>query len=270
MKQSGMLPAVLSKMQESALDQPKPSLYSMPAMKTALSLSASARAKTENLKSMRKAGDVPGVVYGGKTENMTIKCSLKELHNVYVKAGENTLVEVMVGDKKIPCLIHSISFEPVSGREEHVDLYAVDMTKKVTTRVPIVAEGESPAVKSQGGVLVTVHDEVEVTCLPSDIPKSFVVNIAVLENFRDSITMAQLKVPSGVTIKSSAETVIFTVQEPRKEEVIEVVAPTTEGDAAAAPGAEGAAAAPAAGAPAAGAKADDKAAAGKDKAPAKK
>ena len=140
------------------------------------------------------------------------------------------------------------------------------MTKKVTTRIPVIVEGEAPAVKSLGGVLVTVHDEVEVTCLPQDIPAHFVVSLLTLENFRDSITVAQIKVPAGVTIKSAPETIIITVQEPRKEEVVEVVAATTEG-AAAAPGAEGAAA-PAAGGKTddkAGAKGDDKGAAGKDK-----
>ncbi len=237
--------------------------------KETITLTVEARKAAENPKVVRRAGEVPGIIYGSKAENLSVKCKLKELHSVYVKAGENNLVEVTVDGKKIPCLIHAISFEPVSGREEHVDFYAVDMTKKVTTHVPIVVEGESPAVKTLGGVLVTVHDNVEVTCLPQDIPSNFVVNLSVLENFHDSITVATLKAPEGVVIKSSPETVIITVQEPRKEEVIEVVAAPVDGaaaDGAAAPGAEGAAAAP--GAPAAtGAKPE---AAAKDAKPAKK
>lgn len=254
------------------LDAHQKPLYSAPAMnKEALTLLVSTRAKTENPNVIRRFGDVPGVIYGARTKNQTVKCKRKELHSVYVKAGENTLVEVQVEDKKIPCLIHAVSFEPVSDREEHVDFYAVDMTKKVTTRVPIVVEGESPAVKTEGGVLVTVHDEIEVTCLPRDIPKEFIVTISVLRKFHDSITVAALTAPKGVLIKSPADMVIITVQEPRKEEVIEVVAPVAaEGETAAAgaaaPGAEGAPAAPAT----AGAKPDEKAARGKDKAPAKK
>lgn len=233
--------------------------------KEAITLSVNPREAAANIGLLRKAGNVPGVIYGGKTKNVSIQCSMKELHSVYVKAGENTLVEVTLDQKKIPCLIHAISFNPVSDKEEHIDLYAVDMTKKVTTHVPIVVEGESPAVKTLGGVLVTVHDEIEVSCLPSDIPHSFVINIGVLENFRDSITVAKVTVPSGVTIKSAPEMVLVTVQEPRKEEVVEVVVAPVEGavaaDGTAAPAADGTA--PAAGAPAAG-KTDDKAA-GKDK-----
>ena len=228
--------------------------------KETITLTVGTRLMTENPKILRKAGDVPGVIYGGKMQNLPIKCKLKEFHTVYVRAGENTLVDITVDGKKIPCLIHAVSFEPVSGTEEHVDFYAVDMTKKVTTHVPVIVIGISPAVKSQGGVLVTVHDEVEVTCLPQDIPTEFTVDIGVLQNFRDSITVADLPVSEAVTIKSAPETVLITVQEPRKEEVVEPVAGAAEATAEGTPGA----------APAAGAKPDEKAAkapdAAKDKA----
>ncbi len=238
-------------------------------MKQTISLSVSNRDTAHNVKHMRKAGDVPGVIYGNAMKNTAIQCNAKELHGVYVKAGENTLVDVDMAGKKVPCLIHAISFNPVTSAYEHIDLYAVDMTKKVTTHVPVVFTGECPAVKNLGGVLLTVHSQLEVTCLPSDIPTNFTVDLSVLENLRDSVTVAKLNIPKGVTITESPETAIIIVQEPRKEEVVEtVVATTAEGAAAGAPAADGAA--PAAGAPAADAKAGDKAA-GKDaKAPAKK
>ena len=229
-------------------------------MKKAIPLSVSNRDTTHNVKDMRKAGDVPGVIYGNTMKNTNIKCNAKELHGVYVKAGENNLVDVEVDGKKVPCLIHAISFDPVTSAYEHIDLYAVDMTKKVTTNVPVVFTGECPAVKNHGGVLLTVHGQLEVTCLPSDIPESFVVDLTVLENLRDSITVAKLTIPAGVVVAKPPETAIIIVQEPRKEEVIEIVAPVAADGAAAggaAPGAEGAAAPGAA--PADGAAADAKA-----------
>ncbi len=223
-------------------------------------LAVNARDAKEKANAIRLAGSVPGVIYGGIVHTC-VKCSAKELKSVYVKAGENTLVEVDLDGKKVPCLIHAISFHPVSDKIESVDLYAVDMTKKVTAHVPVILKGESPAVKTQGGVLVTVHSQVEVSCLPADLPNSFVIDIAVLENFRDSVTVAKLVLPKGVTIKNPPETVIVTVQEPRKEEVVEVVTSTPVDGAAPAEGAAAApGAAPAAGAPAAGAAKDAKAA----------
>jgi len=219
-------------------------------MKEKLSLNVSARTGAENVKKIRRLGEVPGIIYGNKLKNKTIKCPAKALHNTYVKAGENQLVTIEIEDEKIPCLIHAVSFEPVTGSYDHVDFYAVDMTKKVTTHVPVLVVGESPAVKTLGGVLVTVLDELEVSCLPTEIPESFTVNISTLENFHDAITVAQIKVSDGVTIKNSFEKVIVTVQEPRKEEVVAAPVPAegavpAEGEAAAT-GAEGAAAAPAA------------------------
>jgi large subunit ribosomal protein L25 len=242
-------------------------------MKKAIPLSVNNRAADQNVKTMRKAGQVPGVIYGNAMKNTSIVCNAKELHNVYVKAGENTLVDVDMGGKKIPCLIHAISFDPVTSAYEHIDLYAVDMTKKVTTHVPVVFQGECPAVKNHGGVLLTVHSSLEVTCLPSNIPESFVVDLTTLENLRDSVTVSKLKIPEGVTVKEIPETAIVIVQEPRKEEVIEPVVSATEGgEGAAAPGTEGATAtAPGAAAPAAGAKPGTAPAAGaKPAAPAKK
>ena len=178
------------------------------------------------------------------------------LHNMQYHPGADWLVEHGYAASLVKCV--------------HIDFYAVDMTKKVTTHVPVIVKGESPAVKAQGGVLVTVHSQLEVTCLPKDLPQNFIVDISKLENFRDSILVSMLQVPTGVVIKTSPDTVIVTVQEPRKEEVIAPVpgaaVPGAEGaveGAAAAPGAEGAAV-PAAGAPAA--KPGEKApAAGKEK-----
>lgn len=221
-------------------------------MKQKITIALTKRPADENIKTLRKAGEVPGVMYGRKTETMSIKCKTKDLHTVYMKAGENTLVEVEVDGKKIPTLIHALAYEPITGAYEHVDFYAVDMTKKVTTKVPVVFENVAPAVKELGGVLVTVHDSITVQCLPSDIPEKFTVDLTPLAAFRDSITVGKVVMPQGVTLHDLAETVIVTVQEPRKEEVIEPVVTAVEGAVegaeGAAPGAEGAAAPGAAGA----------------------
>lgn len=216
--------------------------YSISAMKQAIPLTVTGRDLKKNAKNMRKAGTVPAVIYGN-IKNTPVECSSKEFHSVFAKAGENTLVEVTMEGKKVPCLIHAVTYDPVSSAYEHVDFYAVDMTKKVTTHVPVHFTGESPAVKNEGGVLLTVHSQLEVSCLPSDIPSHFTVDLSVLEKLRDSFTVAKLKVPSGVTIKESPDTAIVIVQEPRKEEVIAPVVTAVEGAEGATP-ADGAAAAP--------------------------
>jgi large subunit ribosomal protein L25 len=81
-------------------------------MKKAIPFSANARAEGENPKHLRKAGSVPAIVYGNAHKSASIKCSAKEFHNVYLKAGENTIVELDVDGKKVPCLIHSVTLDP--------------------------------------------------------------------------------------------------------------------------------------------------------------
>ena len=227
-----------------------------------VTLSATARDTKLAAKKLRRTGQVPAVVYGYKAQ-LTIQCPEKELHQAFVSAGESALVELNVEGKKIPVLFKDVAFDPVTDREIHADFYAVNMDKEIETLVPVHFDGEPPAVKTLGGVFVISHDHVKVRCLPVRLPHSITVSIAAMENFRDSVSVKDLKVPQGVTIVDDAATVLALVQEPRAIEEVVVAAAATpaEGEAAAgataegAPGAEGAAA----GAPAAEAQSKEKA-----------
>ena len=214
-----------------------------------ITLDAQVRDRGESVRTLRKEKLVPGVVYGN-TENTLLKLNGQELLRTYIKAGESTVVELKVGTKKLPVLFHSIDSDPLTDSFSHVDFYALDMTKEVTTHVPVHAEGDAPAVKALGGVLVTVASELTVTCLPKDLPHAFVINISKLEQFGDAITVADIVIPQGVKIKEEPSQIVFTVQEPRQAEPEPTAAPA-EGEVAAAEGTtEGAAAAPADAAPA--------------------
>lgn len=228
-------------------------------------LSAAARDTKANPKALRRENQVPCVVYGNK-QQLTLQCPAKELHNAFVKAGESTLVELAIGDKKIPVLFKHVDFDPVSDREIHADFYAVDMKAEIETMVPVRFEGEAPAVKTLGGVFVIVHDHVKVRCLPADLPHSITVSVSGLEAFHASVGVKHLQIPKGVKVIDGVETVLGTIQEPRAIEEIVIAAPVAaEGDAAAAaiPGAEGAPGADGA-APAAGAEAQSKEKAAKE------
>lgn len=185
---------------------------------------------------LRRSGSVPCVVYGN-TPNTLLQCDEKQLMRAYVQAGESTLVELAVGEAKIPALFHAIDFDPVSDRVIHVDFFAVDMKKEVETQVPLRLTGESPAAKDQGAIIVTAQDHVTVRALPMDLPHDIAVDLSALAAFHDTITVASITAPKGVTIVDEPATVLLVAQEPRAEEVVEVK--PAEGEAAA--GAEGAA-----------------------------
>lgn len=209
-------------------------------------LAASTRDLRASPKALRRSKQVPCVVYGQKTQ-MNVQCPAQELHNAFVKAGESTLVALDVEGKKIPVLFKAVDFDPVSDREIHADFYAVNMEKEIETLVPLHFEGEAPAVKTLGGVLVIAHDHVKVRCLPKNLPHSITVNIATLEEFHSSLYIRDLQIPQGVQVMDRADSVLITVQEPRAIEEVAIAAPAVaEGEAATATseaGAEGASAA---------------------------
>lgn len=212
-----------------------------------VSLSAASRSPLRPNR-LRMTGVVPAVIYGNNTENLSVQCDEKALKKAYAKAGESSLVEIEIDGKKIPVLFHELAFDPVSDRMIHVDFYAVDMKKEIEAPIPVRFEGESPAVKDHSAILVKAMDTVTVRCLPSDLPHDLPVDLAKLVEFGNTLTIADLVAPKGVTIIEEPETVLMIAQEPRAEEVVEVAAPA-EGEAAAAagaPGSEGAAPADAA------------------------
>ncbi|MDD4319669.1 MAG: 50S ribosomal protein L25 [Candidatus Peribacteraceae bacterium] len=208
-----------------------------------IALKATVREPSAKPRALRRNRQVPCIVYGHDVKSLAVCCDEKELHKVFAKAGESTLVELDVAGKKIPVLFKDIAFEPVSSREVHADFYAVNLKEEIETLVPVKFEGEAPAIKELGGIFVVTNEHVTVRCLPTDLPHELVADVSTLAEFHSSVTVKDLKIPKGVKIMDEEDTMLATVQEPRKEEEI-TPAPTAE-----AVPAEGAA--PAEGAPAA-------------------
>ena len=196
-----------------------------------VSLQASARPQEAKAKVLRRSGKVPGVLYGNVKGTQLLACDEKALLKAYNKAGESTLVELDMDGTKVPVLFHALDLDPVTDRPAHVDFYAVDMKKEIDASVPVRLEGEAPAVKDHGAILVTPLDHVKVRCLPADLPQFLTISIAELREFHDTVTVAAIALPKGVTVLEAPETVIALAQEPRKEEEVVVAAPV-EGAAA--------------------------------------
>lgn len=173
----------------------------------------------ENLKQEREKGMIPAVLYGQKKENKSLWLEESAFGKVFEKAGENTVVVLdLEGGAKDNVLICDYQIDPLSGKFRHVDFLRINMKEDVETNVPLVFVGEAPAVKEKGGILIKVLDEVEVKCLPGNIPQEFEVDLTKLVNFEDVIAISDLAIPEGVEILDDPETVIASVSEPRSEE----------------------------------------------------
>ena len=171
---------------------------------------------------LRAQGLVPGIVYGHKKESQSISIDSKEFKKVLRSAGENTLIDLKIGDKEQgKVIIHEYQTDPVTDLVTHVDLYQVKMNEKITANIPIKFVGESFAVKNEGAVLVKSYDALEVKCLPGDLIHSIEVDLSLLENIDDNIKVGDLKVGDNIEIIVSPEITIISAGAPRTAQEME-------------------------------------------------
>ncbi|HUL16029.1 MAG TPA: 50S ribosomal protein L25 [Terriglobales bacterium] len=127
----------------------------------------------------RLTGNIPAVLYGAKGEALTLSVNAKQVGQILRSAsGHNTLFQVALGGKEEPAIVKDWQVDPVSGNLLHVDLQRIAMDVKMRVKVPVHTFGEPAGVKQQGGIFETVTREVEVECLPSDIPTEYRVDVS--------------------------------------------------------------------------------------------
>lgn len=190
-----------------------------------------ANKRTEDVRQVRKQGFVPGVVYGQGMKSLSISVDYKLFKKVYSEAGENAVIELEIDGKKYNVLVKEVQLDPVRDTFLHVDFYQINMKEKTVVSIPLVLEGEVALVKSGEAILNKSMDEVEVECLPGDMPSEIKVDLSVLKTLDDSIYVKDLKVSDNVTILSEPEESIVSLSEPRAEEVETPVEAPAEADA---------------------------------------
>jgi len=188
----------------------------------------------KRVKSLRRRGIIPAVVYGGKEGSVPIELDLKEFSKVFKTAGETTLIKLLIDDPAFAkasagkekfknVLIHDISRDPITEEMNHVDFYEVKMDEKITTKVPLIFIGDAPAVIDLGGVLVKAMQELEVRALPADLPHQIEIDISQLKTFDDNILVKDIKLLKNVEILEHLETSVATVTPPRSEAELETL-----------------------------------------------
>src|SRR3974377_1377327 len=149
----------------------------------------STRGKNE-ARRLREKGSVPAVLYGGKGEALSLSVTAKQVTAILrSETGHNTLFQVDLAGKHEPAIVKDWQVDPVSGKLLHVDLLRIAMDVRMKVKVPIHTFGEPAGVKVDGGVYEVVTREVEIECLPADIPTEFKVDISGLrlnQNLRAS------------------------------------------------------------------------------------
>lgn len=178
------------------------------------------------VKDLREQGFIPAVVYAEGKESQAIKVTHRELLRlIHQHRLESVVINLRIKDDKKQkaksCLIKEIQYEPVHGDIMHVDFHEVSLTKAIKVNVPVVAKGEAVGVKQDGGSLEHILWEIEVECLPTDIPKEIEVDVSQLK-IQDAIHIKDITFPSNVKVLNSPEAIVLSVAPPLKEEVVAV------------------------------------------------
>jgi len=175
------------------------------------------------VKDLREKGFIPAVVYAQGKESLSLKVSHKELLRlIHQHRIESVVINLKVKndnkDKPRACLIKEIQYNPVHDDILHVDFNEISLSKVIKVNVPVVVKGEPVGVKQEGGSLEHILWEIEVECLPVDIPKGIEVDASHLK-IGDSIHIKDITFPSGVKVLNDPAAIILSVTAPMKEEV---------------------------------------------------
>jgi len=164
---------------------------------------------------LRKNDFIPAVLYGESIKNISLKINVKDFEEAYKEAGESSLITLEVDDKKFSVLIHQVARGPIEGEFLHIDFYHPSTKKKVEANIPLIFEGEAPAIKELSGILEKQFYELEVKGLAKDLPREIIVNINGVKTFEDKILIKDLKIPEGVTISKDGEEIVAHIAQPR-------------------------------------------------------
>jgi large subunit ribosomal protein L25 len=187
---------------------------------------------------LRASGKIPGILYGTGKEPTHVAVSPKSIGAILRSAsGVNTLFDLEIGGSRRKVILKEYQIEPLRHQLLHADFYEVALDKPLEVKVHVELQGVPVGVKTQGGVLDFVTRELEVFCLPTDIPAKIVVDVSHLEMGKH-LRVSEIQVPDKVKILTEADVVIANVVAPRAEEEVapaaEAAAPV-EGEAAAEP-----------------------------------
>lgn len=181
----------------------------------------------KKVNNLRKKGLIPAELYGHNISNLHLVVNLKDFNKVYKKAGESSIINLIIDDEKfkkpIPVLIHDIQKNYLNDEILHIDFYQIKMDEKIRTKVPLKFIGESSAVKNYGGILNKSMFEIEIEALPKDLPHEIEVDISKLQELNQTIYVKDLVLSKSVKVLVDLDNPVATVIIPQEETPVEPI-----------------------------------------------
>jgi large subunit ribosomal protein L25 len=170
---------------------------------------------------LRMRGLAPAVVYGAGVDPVAVAVDPKGIMTILRSAsGQNTIFNVDIQGQLAPVMVVDSQHDPLKGRLLHVDLKRIDLTKRITVKVPVTTTGEPVGVKVQGGLHEVITREVEIECLPDDIPEHFTVDVSGL-SIGQNVRASEIQLSGSMKLVSSPDMVISHVVSLKAEAVTE-------------------------------------------------
>lgn len=168
---------------------------------------------------LRVRGFIPAVVYGAYKDSVSIGVSPREITQILnSKTGHNTIFNLAIqGAENTPVMVVDSQRDPVKGNLLHADFKRIDLEKRIRVAIPVITEGEAAGIKLQGGLLEIITREIEIECLPDEIPEHFVADVSGLM-IGQSVRAGSIPMSGSMRLISPAEAVIAHVVALRAEE----------------------------------------------------
>ena len=169
----------------------------------------------KGVKQLRREGMIPGIYYSPNSESSTpIVISQGDFHEA-VKSGAR-IFNISVGEKKQNVLFKSVQYNPVTDEVLHIDLYGIRMDRAVNIKIPVHLIGDTIGVTEEGGVISQATTEIEITCLPGDIPEFVETDVSGMA-IGDAINVGILQLDEKITLITPEDTVLASVTHAMKE-----------------------------------------------------
>lgn len=177
-----------------------------------------------NVKTLRKKGFIPAVVYGKNIENLLIEIPYLNFKKIYKEAGEGTIIELNLNkdqekEKTFLTLIREVQKNPISEEYLHADFYQLPLEEEIETTIPLIFEDEVIIEKELGGILIKPHREIKIKALAQNLIPFLKVNLSLLKNIGDKIKIKDLSPSNGIEILANPEEIIALIEKPEEEKI---------------------------------------------------
>lgn len=177
----------------------------------------------KQVNTLRRESKLPGIIYGSKIDPIAITMDLKQATRVLNNTTSSSVITINVEGTEYAALVREKQRDVLRNLFIHADFQAVSQTEKIRAAVNIEMVGHAPAVKDYNGVVVEGVNAINVESLPKDLPERFTVDLSVLKEIGDSISVKDIAIPDGVEVLDSPDEMIILITSPAAEEVEEEV-----------------------------------------------